>query len=157
MQSFSQPPCSRLWCSTAGGEENGCRTQHMPWADGTPCGPGHWCVKSACVRRSPAHAQSRARVDGQWGDWRKWSACSRSCGGGIRSRARECDGPAPANGGLYCKGDRVQYESCSTQDCPAGSRDFRLEQCEEYNGKNFDIEGVPRDVRWVPKYTSSKS
>ena len=105
---LSQPPCSRLWCSTAGGEENGCRTQHMPWADGTPCGPGHWCVKSACVRRSPAHAQSRARVDGQWGDWRKWSACSRSCGGGIRSRARECDGPAPANGGLYCKGDRVQ-------------------------------------------------
>ena len=34
---------------------------------------------------------------------------------------------------------------------------FRLEQCEVYNSNNFKIEGVPKDVKWIPKYTNSKS
>ncbi|VDM51778.1 unnamed protein product [Angiostrongylus costaricensis] len=31
------PTCRRLWCATYYGSQMGCRTQHMPWADGTPC------------------------------------------------------------------------------------------------------------------------
>ena len=33
--------CTRLWCTNVSptGDDAGCRTQHMPWADGTKCGP----------------------------------------------------------------------------------------------------------------------
>ncbi|CAL8295596.1 unnamed protein product [Boreogadus saida] len=30
--------CKRLWCTSAEGDHKGCRTQHMPPADGTECG-----------------------------------------------------------------------------------------------------------------------
>ena len=33
----SQPVCSRLWCTNPHNEKAGCKTQHMPWADGTVC------------------------------------------------------------------------------------------------------------------------
>ncbi|XP_016350221.1 A disintegrin and metalloproteinase with thrombospondin motifs 20-like [Sinocyclocheilus anshuiensis] len=32
--------CKRLWCTSAEGDHKGCRTQHMPLADGTECGYG---------------------------------------------------------------------------------------------------------------------
>jgi hypothetical protein len=35
-----QKHCRRLWCTSAEGVHKGCRTQHMPLADGTSCGPG---------------------------------------------------------------------------------------------------------------------
>ena len=99
------PPCGRLWCTTSGGEEaSGCRTQHMPWADGTPCGPSAWCIKSQCVSKS----SKTSRVEGGWGSWGPWSQCSQTCGGGIRSSKRECSDPKPSGGGLYCLGDRVR-------------------------------------------------
>jgi len=65
------PPCSRLWCTTAsdGGEEKGCRTQHMPWADGTACGSGHWCMRGECVAKNGVQAASP--VEGQWGEWQR--------------------------------------------------------------------------------------
>lgn len=30
---------------------------------------------------------------------------------------RECANPVPQNGGKYCEGQRVQYQSCNTQPC----------------------------------------
>ena len=84
-----------------------------------------------------------------------WSECSRSCGGGIRSSKRNCTNPTPQGGGLYCIGSRVRYESCNTWECPRGSQDPRLQQCQKFNGNNFKISGIPSDVQWVPKYTSS--
>lgn len=32
------PECKRLWCTMDDTTQGGCRTQHMPWADGTQCG-----------------------------------------------------------------------------------------------------------------------
>lgn len=46
------PKCRRLWCSLLHKEDNGCRTQHMPWAEGTECGDGEWCIKGECVTRN---------------------------------------------------------------------------------------------------------
>ena len=51
----------------------------------------------------------------------------------------------------------ARYESCSRQDCPPDSTDFREAQCSSFNGNNFNIKGLPADVRWVPKYTGSES
>lgn len=81
------PVCKRLWCTIKGG---GCRTQHMPWADGTACAPNRWCQQGECVLRKHVHYE---RIDGQWGPWSKYSPCSRECGGGIQKSTRECDHP----------------------------------------------------------------
>merc|ERR1719284_1235897 len=32
-------------------------------------------------------------VDGQYGDWKAWSECSKECGGGTKERSRACDSP----------------------------------------------------------------
>jgi hypothetical protein len=138
----------------------------------------HWCMKGRCVLKN---RQLPKPVNGLWGDWGRqvieittrstwvmsiafsWDSCSRSCGGGIRRSYRNCDSPTPFSGGLYCTGDRVRYESCNTLDCADNDdddsgpvEDFRLQQCRVFDGNNFDIEGVPKDVKWVPKYTGSK-
>ena len=146
------PACSRLWCSTPGGEERGCKTQHMPWADGTPCGEGRWCLRSECV---PRH-EVRPQQDGAWGAWASWSSCSRSCGGGVRRSVRGCERPPPARGGLYCLGARLRYQSCSTRPCPS-HQDFRAEQCRAYNGVSHNITDLPSGVSWRAKLTDCKS
>lgn len=65
---------------------------------------------------------------------------------------RDCDNPKPKNGGRYCVGTRVKYQSCGTQDCSENPPDYREEQCAAYNNNNLNIHGVPSSVEWVPKY-----
>lgn len=60
------PKCSRLWCSQNDQEDHGCRTQHMPWADGTTCGENQWCQKGECVTRNRS---ALAPIHGGWGEW----------------------------------------------------------------------------------------
>ncbi|KRZ36996.1 A disintegrin and metalloproteinase with thrombospondin motifs gon-1, partial [Trichinella pseudospiralis] len=148
------PTCKRLWCTTVYGfgHSVGCRTQHMPWADGTPCGHERWCYRGDCVGIAPEHMTA---VDGAWGEWKAWSECSRTCGGGIKRARRECDSPRPANGGKYCVGERVRFRSCNTKECPIDSPDFREVQCSEFNGKPVGIYGLSSDVKWVPKYNGT--
>ena len=70
-----QPSCRRLWCTTSEGEESGCRTQHMPWADGTTCGRDesnkvtHWCIKSECILKEGVDIVKAA--DGHWSEWQR--------------------------------------------------------------------------------------
>lgn len=56
-------------------------------------------------------------VDGGWSSWGPWQQCSRTCGGGVEFSYRECTDPVPQNGGKYCEGQRVQYQSCNIQPC----------------------------------------
>uniref|UniRef100_A0A8C6WWM1 ADAM metallopeptidase with thrombospondin type 1 motif 20 n=1 Tax=Neogobius melanostomus TaxID=47308 RepID=A0A8C6WWM1_9GOBI len=133
--------CKRLWCTSAEGDHKGCRTQHMPLADGTACGNG------MVSRVGPAASPW------EWGPWEPYSACSRSCGGGTRSTMRECNNPEPRNGGKFCVGRRMKFRSCNTEPCPRGRKDFREEQCSQFDGKHFNINGLPPTVRWVPKYS----
>uniref|UniRef100_A0A670ZQI7 Uncharacterized protein n=1 Tax=Pseudonaja textilis TaxID=8673 RepID=A0A670ZQI7_PSETE len=53
------------------------------------------------------------RGPGDWGFWSPWTSCTVSCGGGLRSRSRACDSPAPRGGGDYCEGPPTQVESYS--------------------------------------------
>ena len=48
-----------------------------------------------------------------------------------------------------------RYESCQIEACPPSS-DYRLEQCRTFNGNNFNIEDLPKSVKWVPKYSGSE-
>ena len=45
------------------------------------------------------------------------------------------------------------YDSCNTDKCPAGGVDFRQEQCAEYNNRDHQITDLPRNIKWVAKYS----
>ena len=57
-------------------------------------------------------------MNGNWGTWTNWGACTVSCGTGAQVRSRSCDDPAPANGGSDCAGDNSETQSCNTPACP---------------------------------------
>uniref|UniRef100_A0A8D0G345 ADAM metallopeptidase with thrombospondin type 1 motif 20 n=1 Tax=Strix occidentalis caurina TaxID=311401 RepID=A0A8D0G345_STROC len=141
--------CKRLWCTSIEGVHKGCRTQHMPLADGTVCGVGMHCRHGICVSKE----METRPVDGEWGPWGPYSSCSRTCGGGIKSTTRLCNRPEPRNGGKYCVGRRMKFRSCNTDSCPKGKKDFREQQCSEFDGKHFNINGLTSAVRWLPKYS----
>ncbi|XP_073248460.1 papilin-like isoform X2 [Porites lutea] len=87
---------------------------------------------------------SGGQSDDKWGPWSEWSPCSRTCGVGVTYQERECFEKEKPE--AYCKGNKRMYETCNIQDCPEGSRDFRLEQCEAYNSRVLD----GRKFKWVP-------
>ncbi|CAG5124423.1 unnamed protein product, partial [Candidula unifasciata] len=74
------------------------------------------CVKP-CVGASDdirvCEAAASCCVDGNWGTWSRWSACSSSCGDGRRTRTRTCSNPPPSSCGRACPGDMQQTEPCS--------------------------------------------
>uniref|UniRef100_A0AAQ5Y9S1 ADAM metallopeptidase with thrombospondin type 1 motif, 9 n=1 Tax=Amphiprion ocellaris TaxID=80972 RepID=A0AAQ5Y9S1_AMPOC len=141
--------CRRLWCTSPEGAQRGCRTQHMPWADGTDCSPGKHCKHGLCI----AKEHDATPVEGAWGVWSPFGTCSRTCGGGIKIAMRECNRPVPRNGGMYCVGRRMKFRSCNSEPCSKQKKDFREEQCAAFDGRHFNINGLPPNVRWVPKYS----
>uniref|UniRef100_A0A5F7ZE35 A disintegrin and metalloproteinase with thrombospondin motifs 1 n=1 Tax=Macaca mulatta TaxID=9544 RepID=A0A5F7ZE35_MACMU len=144
--------CSTLWCTGTSGGVLVCQTKHFPWADGTSCGEGKWCINGKCVNKT-----DRKHFDtpfhGSWGMWGPWGDCSRTCGGGVQYTMRECDNPVPKNGGKYCEGKRVRYRSCNIEDCPDNNgKTFREEQCEAHNEFSKASFGSGPAVEWIPKY-----
>ncbi|XP_034725712.1 A disintegrin and metalloproteinase with thrombospondin motifs 9-like [Etheostoma cragini] len=141
--------CRRLWCTSPEGAQRGCRTQHMPWADGTDCSLGKHCKHGLCITKE----HDATPVEGAWGVWSPFGTCSRTCGGGIKIAVRECNRPVPRNGGMYCVGRRMKFRSCNSEPCSKQKKDFREEQCAAFDGRHFNINGLPPNVRWVPKYS----
>ncbi|XP_054731026.1 A disintegrin and metalloproteinase with thrombospondin motifs 12 [Anastrepha obliqua] len=129
--------CSALWCRVNGE----CVTNMRPTAPGTSCGDGKWCQKGECVPHEQAHP-----VNGSWGEWSEWSECSRACGGGVSTQKRECNNPVPANGGLFCIGERKRYKICNHEPCPLGEVSFRAKQCSKYD--NVCYQGAT--YKWLP-------
>ncbi|XP_039561522.1 papilin isoform X4 [Passer montanus] len=87
------------------------------------------------------------RQVGVWGSWGEWSKCSRSCGGGVSFRQRRCYSQR-TEGPSSCVGPTRSYRSCNVQNCPEGSRDFRAEQCAEFDGTEFQ----GKKYKWLPYY-----
>uniref|UniRef100_A0A674CLL7 Papilin, proteoglycan like sulfated glycoprotein n=1 Tax=Salmo trutta TaxID=8032 RepID=A0A674CLL7_SALTR len=52
------------------------------------------------------------------------------------------------DGGNNCVGPDKSYRSCNIQDCPEGSRDFREEQCSQFDGSDFQ----GKRYKWLPYY-----
>ncbi|KAK2145754.1 hypothetical protein LSH36_660g05032 [Paralvinella palmiformis] len=134
-----EPKCNRLWCQNK--KYRTCITQHMPWADGTTCAPGAWCQRGVCIpRRQPMP------IHGGWSSWTPYSNCTLPCAGGVKVSERTCDNPVlvfsfdPRNGGSFCTGAGRRYKSCNIQ-------------CAKFNGKWYNINGLDKSVRWLPKYT----
>ncbi|XP_051962950.1 A disintegrin and metalloproteinase with thrombospondin motifs 8-like [Xyrauchen texanus] len=143
--------CRQLWCQEEGQSVCTTRNGSLPWADGTSCAPNMTCLNSVCMS-SEEVMNPKLAVDGGWEEWGPWQPCSRSCGGGVMFSYRECTQPSPQNGGKYCLGQRVKYQSCNKQTCEnILGKSFREEQCEKYNNPNhFDVHGNVKE--WIPKY-----
>ncbi|KAK7491979.1 hypothetical protein BaRGS_00016825 [Batillaria attramentaria] len=79
-----------------------------PFYDGADCqGPGNEtqiCNDFHCP------------VDGFYGDWSDWGACSVTCGGGSQERNRTCT--PPKYGGQDCQGPDHDTQTCNTHNCP---------------------------------------
>lgn len=60
-------------------------------------------------------------VNGGYGEWSAWSACSVTCGSGQRTRSRECNKPVPQFGGKNCVeqnfGEDKATEECTETPC----------------------------------------
>ncbi|NXA06253.1 PPN protein, partial [Sapayoa aenigma] len=90
--------------------------------------------------------QMKRQVD-VWGNWGEWGKCSRSCGGGVSFRQRHCYSQRTESSS-GCVGPTRSYRSCNVQSCPEGSRDFRAEQCAEFDGTEFQ----GKKYKWLPYY-----
>ncbi|XP_048654884.1 papilin isoform X5 [Marmota marmota marmota] len=87
------------------------------------------------------------RQSDTWGPWGQWSPCSRTCGGGISFRERLCYSQR-RDGGSSCVGPARSHRICSTESCPDGARDFRAQQCAQFDGAEFQ----GQRYRWLPYY-----
>ncbi|XP_029937974.1 papilin isoform X2 [Myripristis murdjan] len=82
-----------------------------------------------------------------WEPWSPYGECSRTCGSGVTVRTRRCI-TQRTDGGHNCVGPEKSYRSCNIQDCPEGSRDFREEQCSQFDGTDFQ----GKLYKWMPYY-----
>uniref|UniRef100_A0A8P4KT49 Papilin a, proteoglycan-like sulfated glycoprotein n=1 Tax=Dicentrarchus labrax TaxID=13489 RepID=A0A8P4KT49_DICLA len=82
-----------------------------------------------------------------WDTWGPYGECSRSCGSGVTLRTRRCI-THRTDGGHNCVGPDKSYRSCNIQDCPEGSKDFREEQCSQFDGTDFQ----GKRYKWLPYY-----
>ncbi|KAF6326881.1 ADAMTS like 2 [Rhinolophus ferrumequinum] len=87
-----------------------------------------------------------------WGEWTKWTACSRSCGAGVTSQERHClqqrRTSVTGAGNRTCTGMSKRYQLCRVQECPPDGRSFREEQCISFNAHVYN----GRTHQWKPLY-----
>ncbi|XP_055978150.1 complement component C8 alpha chain [Sorex fumeus] len=83
-----------------------CFNNGKPILEGTSCRcqctPGYKGL--ACEETE----RSGDKADGHWSCWSSWSACT----AGTQERRRECNNPAPQNGGASCPGRGMQTQAC---------------------------------------------
>ncbi|ETE64196.1 A disintegrin and metalloproteinase with thrombospondin motifs 16, partial [Ophiophagus hannah] len=131
MMDFKKDICKALWCHRVGRK---CETKFMPAAEGSLCGYDMWCRGGQCVKYGD---EGPKPIHGHWSEWSSWSSCSRTCGGGISHRERNCSNPRPSHRGKFCEGSSRMLKLCNIQKCPLNSISFRAAQCAEFNSKRF--------------------
>ncbi|XP_067867928.1 ADAMTS-like protein 2 [Heterodontus francisci] len=87
-----------------------------------------------------------------WGEWAKWTGCTRTCGGGIKTQERHCLKQrriaVMGTDNQTCTGTSKRYQLCNIQECPANGRSFRDEQCSSFNSRVYN----GRTYKWKPLY-----
>ncbi|CAI5794033.1 ADAMTS 2 isoform X1 [Podarcis lilfordi] len=87
-----------------------------------------------------------------WGEWTKWTACTRTCGGGVKSQERHCLRQRKKSmtglANKTCTGTSKRYQLCKVQQCPPNGRSFREQQCTSFNSHMYN----GRTYQWKPLY-----
>ncbi|XP_056307202.1 SCO-spondin-like [Danio aesculapii] len=97
----------------------GLQSRYRFCSDPEPAGAGLPCTGAR--RDDRVCASTPCTRDGGWSDWSSWTDCSRSCGGGVKSRRRDCDRPIRTADGDQCEGLDTEVTLCNTQHCPVSS------------------------------------
>ncbi|XP_016345719.1 A disintegrin and metalloproteinase with thrombospondin motifs 13 isoform X1 [Sinocyclocheilus anshuiensis] len=141
--------CRVLSCHINPRDRSSCTRLLVPLLDGTECGPSQWCLKGRCV--SPSTLGSSMMVHGSWSSWSEFSPCSRTCGGGITYRRRQCNNPRPAFGGTVCKGQDTEAELCNRQSCESTQLEFMSQQCSATDQQPLSVSPDSSSVyTWIP-------
>ncbi|XP_060156191.1 ADAMTS-like protein 2 isoform X5 [Globicephala melas] len=132
-----------------------------PWARGRQARPARCSsllltvVGPLTQDNSPTSNSLEAGTDATaywWGEWTKWTACSRSCGAGVTSQERHClqqrRTSVMGTGNRTCTGTSKRYQLCRVQECPPDGRSFREEQCISFNSRVYN----GRTHQWKPLY-----
>ncbi|CAJ1071712.1 complement component C8 beta chain isoform X2 [Xyrichtys novacula] len=98
-------------------------SEYLAEADACRCAPCHNngvavlrgnrcdCICPTGYRGSGCEITQRPKemaIDGSWSCWGAWSSCSER----TKSRSRQCNNPAPRNGGLTCRGLQQESTEC---------------------------------------------
>nr|XP_015827622.2 A disintegrin and metalloproteinase with thrombospondin motifs 13 [Nothobranchius furzeri] len=143
------PACRILSCHVEPDDDRSCKRLLVPLLDGTECAPNQWCLKGQCV--SPDDIGSSVVVNGSWSSWSEFSSCSRTCGGGVTLRARQCNNPRPAFGGNDCDGSDIEAELCHQQPCEDTQQDFMAEQCSQTDSIPLYLQPkMASFYKWIP-------
>ncbi|XP_031573976.1 A disintegrin and metalloproteinase with thrombospondin motifs 16-like [Actinia tenebrosa] len=135
--------CYQLWCTVG----DSCTTINEPAAEGSSCGKRKWCRRGVCVRIGKEGPKA---VDGGYSKWSPWGKCSHPCGGGVRTRTRQCNNPTPRNGGKLCVGESKKFQYCNNQKCSSNVPDTRMIQCKSKRNQKFEY-GVKYNWVYNPK------
>ena len=153
--------CNMQSCSTNPPPVDGGWSSWTPWTScSADCGEGTKTRTRECNQPPPSDggafcrgsSDEKARcnmhpcstvpppVDGGWGSWKSWTACSVSCGGGTQTREKKCDNPRPDHGGSDCPGNAPSdSKQCNTNPCPC------LDDNTAYYGYNIIIQKINGD------------
>ncbi|XP_063404373.1 coadhesin-like [Mytilus trossulus] len=104
------------WSSCFGGCKNGRQRRRRTCDSPAPANNGRDC--SGTGSQSRQCKPLRCPISGNWGSWKDWTMCSKTCGGGIQERSRSCDNPAAANNGPGCSGSGTESTQCASNPCP---------------------------------------
>ncbi|XP_054853580.1 A disintegrin and metalloproteinase with thrombospondin motifs 13 isoform X2 [Eublepharis macularius] len=147
--------CEVLSCHTNAADLASCTRLLIPLLDGTECGLSKWCFKGRCSVLEDL--DPIAAVHGHWSSWTSFTACSRSCGGGVVVRRRQCNNPRPAFGGHPCEGQNLQAEMCNVQPCLTTQLGFMDEQCSATDLKPLDLSpAFPSFYKWISAASYAK-
>lgn len=147
--------CGVLSCHSNANDKTSCTRLLVPLLDGTECGSDKWCHKGRCSSLEDLHPV--APVHGAWSRWSPAAPCSRSCGGGVITKRRQCNNPRPAFGGRGCDGPDLQAEMCSTQACMTSQATFMAEQCAATDTKPLYLApGIPSFYKWTSAFDNAK-
>ncbi|XP_054713925.1 hemicentin-1-like [Uloborus diversus] len=100
-------------CSVACGV--GSRRRQRKCDNPLPKFGGRYCIGAEV--QTDSCMLKKCPVDGNWGSWSLWEACSVTCGKGTQTRSRKCDNPEPLHGGQPCFGDSLEHQECELEVC----------------------------------------
>ncbi|KAJ7993616.1 hypothetical protein DPEC_G00256480 [Dallia pectoralis] len=91
----------------------------------------------ACEKGKELEGQEGV-IHGSWSCWSGWTFCSKT----RRARTRECNNPAPQNGGHHCNGEATETTGCED--------DEELQYLQSIEPQCFQMTGQPKENCQIP-------
>lgn len=82
-------------------------------------------------------------VDGDYSNWSQWTECSKTCGGGEKTRERSCTNPPRQGNGRPCEGEPEESVECNKNPCDECQRvmdiGFIVDSSSSVRRDNFQV------------------